>query len=181
MIRATILLLIATTITTQNVTPNSPFCQQKCQGQISVVCGRWGNVLATYASKCSADCNGVSVEYQGACLTTTPSPIPPIVTNPNPTDPNYQPPINTPINCVGCETTENTVCGADGINYRNPCMAQCRGIAVKYAGRCFDCSQPCPTYFNFVCGSDRVTYENECKMRCVSNSGASIASYGRCV
>ncbi len=68
------------------------------------------------------------------------------------------------------------VCGNDGNNYSNECLAKCAGTTVKNAGTCSKLCA-CNKIFAPVCGSDGKTYDNECLAKC---AGKIIKYSGQC-
>ena len=82
-----------------------------------------------------------------------------------------------------CTRELNLVCGTDGKQYNNPCLARCAHVGVRSVGSCAEprevedpSSCVCPAVYRPVCGADSVTYSNSCEARC---NGVNYAS-GAC-
>jgi hypothetical protein len=72
------------------------------------------------------------------------------------------------------------VCGSDGNEYNNECLAECeQGVIADCTGRCpcpdSHSSCTCPAKYAPVCGSDGYTYNNDCNARC---NGKSVSCEG---
>lgn len=85
-----------------------------------------------------------------------------------------------PTSACSCPSTDNPVCGDDGITYSNGCNATCAGAAIVSVGDCradggaCDCGQA----HDPVCAINGITYENACSASCAHQS---IAHAGACV
>ncbi|KAG2487708.1 hypothetical protein HYH03_013707 [Edaphochlamys debaryana] len=65
----------------------------------------------------------------------------------------------------------DNVCGADGRNYCNACIARCNKVPVVWRGECDALRAAhkrclCPEARESVCGTDGVTYANACYAGC---------------
>ncbi|KAG2431864.1 hypothetical protein HXX76_009357 [Chlamydomonas incerta] len=145
------------------------------------VCARKDGQLSTYPNACSAKCDGAKVKYQGACADAAGCAA---VTCPAPSD---DPAV----------AKAQVVCGNDGVEYPNDCLAACTGVTFS-AGACggsgddgdsgAEVVKPRPTagvckcnkMLAPVCGKKDgalTTYSNECMAAC---EGAAIAYQGQC-
>jgi len=97
-------------------------------------------------------------------------------------------PVPTLPSCV-CTREFDPVCGEDGMDYSNKCMAECEGVVVECEGRC-PCPKPdvlpgipkrkgcsCPDKAP-VCGEDGRTYPSRCQAQCEE---VEIACEGECI
>lgn len=195
MFKATILLLLATTITAQD----SAYCQQTCQGQISVVCGTNG---VTYRSICELQCNGFSILYRGACQPSTATNTGSGSSGTFGTSSGSSLPFQGLPQCVNlCQGLFAIVCGSDGVTYQSPCAMTCTSSATTIvspgacptsntsgsgsgSGTIFgnggtggtvgtaapSCASTCTAGFSPVCGADGNTYTNACYAGCASTT-----------
>ena len=75
------------------------------------------------------------------------------------------------------------VCGCDGKEYGNQCMAEKAGVTKWENGKCGDCKDPnprktdCPDDYAPVCGCDGKTYTNACQ---AGNNGVRRWVEGKC-
>jgi coxsackievirus/adenovirus receptor len=83
---------------------------------------------------------------------------------------------------TGCECPQafGQVCGSDGKEYANPCLARCAGAAVANTGPCarapvLACN--CNTGYVPVCSTGNKTFANICMAKCAN---ASVAYDGAC-
>lgn len=60
------------------------------------------------------------------------------------------------------------VCGVNGKDYPNRCLANCENVRVKHEGKCSSSAgcNGCPKIRDPVCGKDNKTYPNMCEMLC---------------
>ncbi|TRY70818.1 hypothetical protein TCAL_17406 [Tigriopus californicus] len=80
-----------------------------------------------------------------------------------------------------CIRVKDPVCGTDGRNYLNPCLAKCHNVRVECDGSC-PCQKSggqcfCPFNFEPVCGVNGNDYDNRCLARCANED---IQCEGRC-
>merc|ERR1719499_2733403 len=70
------------------------------------------------------------------------------------------------------------VCGTDGKNYNNECLAECAGVKVASKGSCPE-EKPCTCtrIYMPVCGEDGKDYSNDCLAEC---AGTKVATHGKC-
>lgn len=72
--------------------------------------------------------------------------------------------------CSGCTKffRVNTVCGIDGVTYKNECYARCNDSGIAYYGACSSTKQPCgcPDVYNPVVDIQQNIYLNECVANC---------------
>lgn len=75
--------------------------------------------------------------------------------------------IKAACNC-GKEFEIETVCGFNGVTYKNPCFAKCNEALIAYYGACSDTNVPCgcPSDDNAVCDLNGNVYLNECVANC---------------
>jgi len=74
-------------------------------------------------------------------------------------------------NCNTCRNIFLPVCGADENTYDSACKARCKGIAIKYKGKCLRGNKGknkcgCGPNEDLVCGRDGRTYKNACEAKC---------------
>ncbi|PNW70721.1 hypothetical protein CHLRE_17g731800v5 [Chlamydomonas reinhardtii] len=157
-----------------------------CNKMLAPVCGKKDGRLTTYSNECMATCDGASVAYEGRCADASGCAA---VTCPAPSD---DPEV----------AKADLVCGNDGVEYPNECLASCTGVSFR-KGACGSSSgggsgsgdgesgeeteQQLPTgvcacnkMLAPVCGKKDgklTTYSNECMATC---GGASVAYEGRC-
>lgn len=130
-----------------------------CEGLQSPVCGTNG---LTYDNKCYLKCSGNKFYSDGMC----------------PNDEAYKGFGNGKRSkpCSSCRRITLPVCGQDGETYQNACLARCKGIAIKYKGKCISDQKDlnkCGCNMKEikpVCGIDKRTYQNECEAKCQSIS-----------
>ena len=70
--------------------------------------------------------------------------------------------------CYGCIRNYSPVCGADGVEYHNPCFAQCAEMQSYVPGVCRPSSDKCPlcaSKYDPVC-ADGISYYSECAATC---------------
>jgi len=102
---------------------------------------------------------------------------------------NHFRPVSLPVKCnydgvcqIGftrcqCPFKYQPVCGTNGREYNNPCLARCQGVRVKCHGTCPCGGCPCPFNYDPVCGTDGRQYGNQCAANC---QGVTVACYGEC-
>ena len=61
-----------------------------------------------------------------------------------------------------------TVCGFNGVTYKNPCFARCNDAQIAYYGACSEENVPCgcPQDSNNVCDLNGDVHLNECVANC---------------
>lgn len=130
-----------------------------CPAMLATVCGTDGK---TQPSKCTADCAGVEIDYEGECVSES---LPELL-------------------YCGCPKELKRVCGVDNKTYPNSCRANCFDVKIASEGRCAvrAKSKPiepcaCPKDMNPVCGTDERTYDNKCLASCAK---VEVASDGHC-
>ena len=83
--------------------------------------------------------------------------------------------------CSGCTRffKVNTLCGFDGVTYKNECYAKCNETGVKHQGACSQNTQPCgcPDAYVPVYDLQGNQYQNACVANCkhkvaIANMGA---------
>jgi len=137
-----------------------------CATILDPVCGKDG---VEYPNACAAECDKVEVACDGPC----------------PCNKSTVNPIDEPL-CV-CAANLDPVCGKDGVEYPNSCVAACESVNVACNGSC-----PCPessanimkrtscvcaTIFDPVCGNDGNDYPNACTAGC---EDVEVACEGSC-
>lgn len=123
-----------------------------CEGLQSPMCGTNG---LTYDNRCYLDCAGVELYSKGVC----------------PDDENYKGGNAKLPSCSSCKKIFLPVCGADETTYDSACRARCKGVAIKYKGKCLKGSKGknkcgCGSESIPVCGRDGRTYRNKCEAEC---------------
>lgn len=131
-------------------------------GQIDApVCGADGE---SYANDCEAGCAGVDVDHAGPCSDVGCE-----------SDDDCGPAefCDQDLTCGGlgtcstlpdvCDRKSAPVCGCDGEDYGNPCMAHAAGVSVASEG---ECGCVCTLIYQPVCGVDGETYGNACAAGC---------------
>lgn len=72
--------------------------------------------------------------------------------------------------CKGCKRffKVNTVCGFDGVTYKNECYSRCNETGIAHFGACSTNSQPCgcPDVYAPVQDIQGNFYVNECVCNC---------------
>ncbi|CAK9296416.1 unnamed protein product [Gordionus sp. m RMFG-2023] len=76
--------------------------------------------------------------------------------------------------CSRCSKKKDLHCGSDNMVYRNPCLANCVDVPIKYAGLCIMRQSSkaggglcfCPNNLKPVCSEKKVTFHNECYLMC---------------
>lgn len=84
--------------------------------------------------------------------------------------------------CYGCRRNYSPVCGADGIEYNNPCFAQCAGMQVYVPGVCRPSLDECPLCtlkYDPVC-ADGVSYYSDCSAVC-KGQGNDMSQFSRVI
>ena len=133
-----------------------------CKGLVDPQCATNG---LTYDNLCYLKCSGNSLYSKGVC----------------PNDTAYDGVLKVnKSNCSICKMVKLPVCGQDGNTYENACLARCKGIGIKFNGKCLSTSNNqqngssssssssssnCSSIENNVCGTDGRTYFNECEAK----------------
>lgn len=123
-----------------------------CEGLVSPVCATNG---LTYDNRCYLKCAGAELYNEGVC----------------PNDDSYEKGQSKLPSCSSCRKIFLPVCGADGKTYDSACKAKCKGVAIKYKGKCLRGQSQknrcgCDPGGTPVCGVDGRTYENRCEAKC---------------
>ena len=136
------------------------------------VCGVDGD---SYANDCVAGCVGVDVEHDGPCSDVGCD-----------SDDDCGPTefCDQDMTCGGigtcipqpdvCDDKGSPVCGCDGEDYANPCLAHAAGVSVGHLG---ECGCVCTLQYDPVCGADGQTYGNACAAGCAD---VEVAHEGEC-
>jgi hypothetical protein len=131
-----------------------------CADIYAPVCGCDG---VTYSNECTANGNGVAVQYEGECeVTITCGGI----TGESCGEGEF---CNYTLDAMcgfadatgtceplpeGCPAVYDPVCGCDGVTYSNACVANTSGVAVQYEGECGASGNECGGFLGLVCGAD---------------------------
>ena len=98
-----------------------------CPRRMAMVCGEDGK---DYFNSCLASCENTKVACEGAC------PCQRLI------DPREEESSSSSQNQeCRCPRVGMGVCGADGKNYWNECLAKCEGVSVQCQGEC-PCTNP---------------------------------------
>lgn len=136
-----------------------------CGSYYAPVCGFNG---VTYQNACAAEAAGVVDYFTGVCQMGAPTCYDPaLIVISNGTSLNQT---NGQLTLT-CTAANEPVCGCDGQQYANACLAEASGIRNYTVGGCdADCIEPdnitttedCSNVRNFVCGCNGETYINAC-------------------
>lgn len=126
-----------------------------CEGLKSPACAIDG---LTYENRCYLKCAGGQFYSKGIC----------------PNDEAYEglKGKDKLPNCGSCRRVMLPVCGQDETTYKNACLARCKGMGIKYKGKCLKGNENvnkcgCDmTIMKPVCGTDKRTYQNKCEAKC---------------
>lgn len=133
-----------------------------CPSNFDPVCGCNG---ITYLNSCEAESFGIQTYTEGPCSTADNCYDTDLIIGSSGTT------VNNGVIELDCPTTQDPVCGCNGVTYDNACVAEASGISFYTVGPCSTvCVDPaymdpdanCGNTYDPVCGCNGVTYTNSC-------------------